>query len=79
MSPTERDDTLSASRRGRPRGATLFVPSRLDGSMALSLAAYVYASAGTVDHAFDAWFRFVLSLADSFTAAAIVPSAPFVG
>ncbi len=45
----------------------------------LSLAAYVHASISTAIHEFDAWFAFVPSLADSFTAAAIVPSAPFVG
>ena len=46
--------------------------------MVLSLAAYVYASVRTDDHEFDSTFAFVLFLADSFTAAAIVPSASFV-
>ncbi|WP_168216281.1 hypothetical protein [Halorussus halobius] len=47
--------------------------------MVLSLAAYVYASVTTETHRFDEGFAFVLFLADAFTAAAIVPSAPFAG
>lgn len=46
--------------------------------MVVSLAAYVYASIRTPEHEFQAWFAFVLFLADAAVASAIVPSPPLV-
>lgn len=47
--------------------------------MVLSLAAYVHASITTDGHEFNGGFALLLFLADSFTAAAIVPELPIVG
>ena len=44
--------------------------------MVVSLAAYVYVSIRTPEHEFQAWFAFVLFVADAAIANAIVPSPP---